>query len=320
MPPHVLVNGLPLANTSLCLSNWPAAPTPRAFAADTCAESVLRFLRSDERQQRLEGIQIATSARFDGGGLLALWALLHPDEAAEQEPLLVAAARAAEFGVATTLEALAFVIVVDSYESPNESPLAAELAALDEAQRTAALYRALLPQVGAMLADVKAFEMLWFAEYTDILQSNALLHSGAVQFEMIPELDLVVMDTPLGLHRLVKLTAAAGGSRLLTVRSENTYSLEYRYESWVQYRTYRPLARISLAPLAARLNMFERRDGRWRAGQNIERTPMLFFDDGRGRPSPSSIDRQTVVDEIKEFLSLHERDRALLWSPYERNL
>jgi len=226
LPEHVMVNGLPRSNSRLCLSNWPGAPTPRAFAADTCAETVLRFLRSHERLQRLDGVQAATSARFDAGGLLALWALLHPDEAVEQESKLVAAARAAEFGVSVSLEASAFVMIIDSYEDPNESPIAAELASLDEAERTVALYRALLPRVGAMLADVKAFEMLWFAEYTDILQSTALLHSGAVQFEMLPELDLVVLDTPLRLHRLVQLTASAGGSRLLTVRSENTHSLE----------------------------------------------------------------------------------------------
>ncbi len=312
-----MVNGQPLPNSRLCLSNWPGAPTPRPFSADTGAEIVLRFLRSQEHLQLVDGPQAATSARFDGGGLLALWALLHPDEAIEQESKLVAAARAAEFGVTASLEASAFVMIIQSYENPNESPIAAELAPLDEAERTAVLYRALLPQVGAMLTDVKAFEMLWFAEYTDILQSNALLHSGAVQFEILPELDLVVMDTPLRLHRLVQLTAAAGGSRLLTVRSENTYSLEYRYESWVQYRSYRPLPRISLASLATRLGMFERRDGNWRAQPVDDRTPMLFFDDGRGRPSPSSIDRETVVDEVKEFLRLHQHDRALLWNPYE---
>ncbi len=319
LPEHVMVNGRPLTGTRLCLSNWPGVPTPKEFLGDSGAETVLRLLRSGLADEILAGIDAATSTRFDCGGLLALWALLNPDEALGREAPLTAAARAAEFGVSVSFEASAVVMTVSTYMRANDSPLAAELEGLVDEDRVTLLYARLLPQIGALLDNVKPFEMLWFAEYTDVMQSNALLHSGAVLIEMLPELDLVILDTPLRLHPLVRLTAAAGGSRLLTVRSENTFSLDYRYESWVQYQSRRPLPRIALSPLAARLNLFERRDGRWRAQEVSSPTPRLYFDDGSGRPSPSSIARETVVEEIADYLAAHRDDQSLLWSPYVRD-
>lgn len=312
-----MVNGPALPGTQLLLSNWPSAPTAREFLADTGVEVVLRFLTSTAAPAHLNRIDAATSASFDCGGLLALWALLNPDSALAQEERLLAAARAAEFGVADSMEAMALVLTVAALQRPEESPLDADVLGQPGVERDAALYEALLPRVGVMLEQIRNFDLLWIGEYTDVLQANSLINSGAVTVESVPDLDLVVLDTPLDLHPLALLTVSAGRSRLLQVRSENTYVLEYRYESWVQYQSYRPLPRIALAPLATRLNMFERREGRWRAEPVSDPRPRLFFDDGSGRPSPSSIDRETVVDEALDFLRSHRHDRSLLWSPYQ---
>jgi hypothetical protein len=108
------------------------------------------------------------------------------------------------------------------------------------------------------------------------------------------------METPLWLHDLVRLTAVSG-FRLLTVRSENTFVLEYRRESAVRYQSRAPLPRRELRPLAARLNLFERNPGGWRAEAFDLPAPRLFFDDGRGRPSPSTLAAETVVEEVLDF-------------------
>ena len=315
-----MVNGPALPATRLSLSNWPGSPTPSKLRGDTGAETVLNFLKSDDRRTLIGETEAVTCGRFDCGGILALWAVLNRDAAIAQAARLVAASRAAEFGVSDTMEATGLVLAIDAYLRPEESPLGPAVFELPTEQREAALYQALLGQVGGMIEDIRKFDLLWIGEYTDVLQSEALINSGAVTVDSVPDLDLVILDSPLELHSLARLTLSAGRSRLLRVRSENTYVLEYRYESWVQYQSYHPLPRIALAPLATRLNMFERRDGRWRTEPVSEPRPKLFFDGGSGRPSASSIDRETVVEEVLDFLRSHRGDRSHLWSPFQGGL
>lgn len=314
--PHIVVFGHGRDDSALALSNWPGSSTPAEIIADTALETALAALRSPACRSVIDGAAAVSCAEFHAGALLALWATLNPDAALARTAQLTRFARAAEFGVTDGMESIAFVCTIDAYADPAESPLGPALAALPAADRTAALYNALLPQVGALLDTIRDFDLIWIGGYSDVLQAEALLNSGAVQLESVPELDLVLLDTPLRLHPLVALTVSAGRSRLLTVRSENTYSLEYRRESWVQYRGYRPLPRINLSGLATRLNMFELKPGHWRADPLDAPRSALYFDDGRGAPSPSSIDRETVVAEMTDYLRRHARDRALQWSPY----
>lgn len=314
--PHIAVNAPPAPSTLLSLSNWPDSTTPEALIMDTAAETALAALRDADTRACIARAEAVTCPAFDAGALLAVWALLEPEQALARAEQLVRLAHAAEFDVAHDLDANGYVCAISAFCDPAESPIAATLAGQSEPQRSATLFAALLPQLPALLDNIRAFDLLWIGEYSDVLQSDSLLNSGAVQVESVPELDLVVLDTPLRLHPLIGLTISAGRSRLLTVRSENTYTLEYRYESWVRLRSWRPLPRIALGPLATRLNMFERREGRWRAEPVSEPRPRLYFDDGRGAPSPSSIDRETVVAEALDFLRAHAGDPALLWSPY----
>lgn len=314
--PHIAINAPPGAATLLSLSNQPDSTTPDALIMDTTAETALAALRDAAARACIARADAVTCASFDAGALLAVWAVIEPEQALLRAGQIARLAHAAEFGIAHDLDATGYVCAVNAFCDPADSPIAGTLAGLDEPERNAALFAALLPQLSAMLEDIRAFDLLWIGEYSDVLQADSLFNSGAVQIESVPELDLVLLDTPLHLHPLIGLTVSAGRSRLLTVRSENTYTLEYRYESFVRLRSWRPLPRIALGPLATRLNMFERREGRWRAEPVSQPRPRLYFDDGRGAASPSSIDRETVVAEALEFLKTHAHDQALLWNPY----
>ncbi len=314
--PHIAINAAPGPATLLALSNQPDSTTPDALIMDTAAESALAALRDADARACIARAEAVSCPAFDAGALLAVWALIEPERALARAEQVARLAHAAEFGVAHDLDATGYVCAINAFCDPAESPIASMLAGQHEPERSATLFAALLPQLPALLENIRAFDLLWIGEYSDVLQADSLLNSGAVQVESVPELDLVVLDTPLRLHPLIGLTVSAGRSRLLTVRSENTYTLEYRYESWVRLRSWRPLPRIALGPLATRLNMFERRDGRWLAEAVTEPRPRLYFDDGRGGPSPSSIDRETVVAEALDFLREHAGDRALQWSPF----
>jgi hypothetical protein len=168
--------------------------------------------------------------------------------------------------------------------------------------------------VKQLIDNPKDFDLYWVGEYSDALQANSLLGSGAVQIEDDRSLDLTIMQTPLRLHDLTRMTVA-GCTRLLTVRSENTYTLEYRRESWVPFPEGHPLPRIDLRPLAQRLNLFERAQGTWRADPLDEPTPRLFLDAGQNRPAPSTIDAATVIDEVTGYLRDAARRPELHWTP-----
>ena len=303
---HVVVGSAPRAGTALTLSHLPGAPTPPPLRADTNAEIVLNLLRSSRRAGLLDGVEAVSSERLDADTLLGLWALLEPDAALARAALVEDAARAGSFGVYGSSPAAQFVCWVTGY--------CEELGLTD-----AAAFAAMLPQVAGVLDRPRDYDLCWIGEYSDVLRADALLNSGAVKIDEYPELDLAVMQTPLRLHDLVRFTATRM-FRLLTVRSENTYALEYRLESWVQYVSRRPLPRIDLRPLAARLNLFERNPGRWRADPVDTRTPRLYLDDGDGRPGPSAIDAETVIAEVLDFFRGRSGRGAAPWSPYTAGL
>lgn len=302
--PHLRLGCTPRGRSTpvLTLGTGPGMAVPSALRADTTVGVVLNLLRSPGTAEMLRCIEEATSAAFSGDHLLALWALTEPEAALARAAQLDDAARAAEFGVCRSEEAAQIACFIRAY--PDEIGV----------QEPALLYSALLPQVRRLLDAPREFDLYWIGEYSDVLHANHLLHSGAVQIEDYPELDLTIMQTPLRLHDLTRLTAAAM-FRLLTVRSENTYILEYRRESWVQFQSRRPLPRIDLGPLAQRLNLFERAPGAWRAQPLTDPTPRLFLDDGRGVASPSTIDAETVIAEVLDYLRAAAGRPELQWSP-----
>lgn len=302
--PHIRLGPAPAGapRPALHLGNEPGIQLPPHLRADTAAEIVLRLLRAPEAAQ-LRAIGAVTSAGFQAGHLLAMWALCEPAAALERAEPLTAAAHAVEFGVCRSTEAAQVACFLRTY--PEESGVH------DDAQ----LYQTLLPQVGRLLDRPKDFDLYWVGEYSDVIQSDSLLGSGAVQLEVYDEIDLTVLYTPLRLHDLVRYSATPT-FRLLTVRSENTYILEYRRESWVQYRSRRPTPRVNLAPLAQRLNLFERAPGRWRADPVAIPVPRLFLDAGDSRPAPSSVAVETVIAEVVDYLRDAAHRPELHWSPY----
>jgi Family of unknown function (DUF6687) len=104
-------------------------------------------------------------------------------------------------------------------------------------------------------------------------------------------------DWTTGLHPMA-LYNATGRFRILEIRGRR-YQLAFRYETWVQYRSRRPLPRLDLAPLADRLNQAEGDEVLWRADAIDSLTPWLrMADDGESRLDPQSILR-LVVDHLE---------------------
>ncbi|MGD9892247.1 MAG: DUF6687 family protein [Dehalococcoidia bacterium] len=238
--PHVVIGGRPRPDSALALSHLPGVTSPPEFEADTTAEIVLRLLRSVHRTVHLDGIAAVTSERCDADSLLGVWSLLHPEEAADRAERVADAARAGAFSVRWSAEAAQFACWVRGFRR-------------DEGlEDDGDAFGVMLPLVAGVLDNPRTADLYWIGEYSDLIHDGAMLNSGAVQIEEYPDLDLSVMETPLWLHDLVRFSALSC-FRLLTVRSENTFVLEYRRESGVRYHSRRPLPRLGLRPLGARL-------------------------------------------------------------------
>ncbi|MBI2760537.1 MAG: hypothetical protein HYX51_03820 [Chloroflexi bacterium] len=286
---------------ALIIGATPDIRLESCMQAPTAAEAVLRLLASPERV-RLNDIAAVSSGEYCGDHVLAAWALCEPAAALERADTVRAAARACAYGVCTSEAATHVACLFESY--PEEAGV----------RDAGSLFLALLPRLAAILDRPRDFDLYWIGDYSDVIQSNSMLESGAVDIEEHPNLDLAVMHTPLRLHDFTRLTATSM-SRILTVRSENTYVLEYRRESWVRYPEHRVPPRIDLHPLAQRLNLFERAAGTWRAEEIDRPVSRLFLDDGRGVASPSKIDAETIVEEVLTYLREGGRLPETWWSP-----
>lgn len=315
--PHVLIHGTGRPDSAVVLSQGPGVVASFGLRGDTATELALALLRLPERERRLAGIDVVSTEQFDLDALLAVWALVRPEEALRRAEQVVEAARAGAFSFYTSDIAAQFVCLFRGVLAAPTAPDGRSLQGLDRVSRGSTLFEALIPLVAAMLDDIRRFDEYWYLEYTDVIRSNALRYSGAVQVEELPALDLAILETPLDLHDLTRLSCSPL-ARLLTIRSENTYILEYRRESWVQYQSRRVMPRIDLKPLAARFALFERFPGRWRAEPLDQPVSRLYLDGGQG-PAPSSLDRETVVAEVIDYLVHKAGERALEWSPYDRH-
>src|SRR5262249_41470550 len=138
-------------------------------------------------------------------------------------------------------------------------------------ETTALLYRELLPRLPELARDVEAARSLWQAEDAHLASSELAIQRGEVTVVEHPDVDLAVVRIPDALEnaRVHRFTHSREGRvhpmaihnrttcfRIALVEARH-YELQYRYETWVQYASRRPLPRVDLAPLARQLDAEE---------------------------------------------------------------
>lgn len=261
--PHVVADGAPQAGTTLTLSHWPRSGTPRALAADTSAESALRFaaLPGAEQARLAAGARLATNNHFDEDGALALFALLDPAAALARQRLVVEAAAAGDFLVWRDPGALKVALAIGAYGDPGCSPLGPAHFARPYGEQVAACYEAVLPRVGALLDDPAGAGArdLWGPAFAAVQASAAALDAGRARILERPGLDLAVVerderDPPLARAAVYPRTERL---RILWLASGRVEAVGYRYETWVQLASRRPRPRVDLGPLVPVLDRLE---------------------------------------------------------------
>ncbi|HEX9792764.1 MAG TPA: DUF6687 family protein [Planctomycetota bacterium] len=320
--PNIVVDGSAGADTLLVLSHWPQSGTPALLKADTSAQSAFLYL---EKREFHCAARAVSNNHFDQDGIAGVWTLLNPEEALARRALVEDVAAAGDFGTYRDRRAARIAMALGALCFPETSPLDASLYVEDYDRRAANLYQALLPRFGELLDHPEDFRDLWVHEDAVLEESEDAVRDGRVRIEEHPALDLAVVHLPQDMevrevHRFTKqmraachpmaILSATDCFRLLLVRGRS-YEFRYRYESWVQYMTRRPLPRVDLAPLVERLAKEETGGGVWEAQGFDAINPALTLE-GAGESSLG-------FERFFELLAGALAAGAPAWSPYDEH-
>ncbi|MGF1596265.1 MAG: DUF6687 family protein [Acidimicrobiales bacterium] len=318
--PNVVVDGAPNAASVLSLSHWPGLAQPPGIGADLSAQMVFRHL--DGPGPAAAGAEVVTCDHFDQDGLVSVFALVDPQRAVAHRSLLIDVAAAGDFATYRHRAAARASMALWTYGHAEQSPLAAELAALDDAaDRDALLFTTLLPLLVELVTTPEGHRHLWAEEDERLAASERAIATGAAIIDERPDLDLVIVTVPgdgvdRSGHRFgtgamelrpihpMAINNASGRFRQLFV-DDRCYRYVDRYETWVQYRSRRPLPRVDLRPLAEALTAVEPRRGRWHADGPGSLTPALWSED-------SALDPPIVIGAI----AAHLETAPPAWNPY----
>jgi len=318
--PNIIVDGAASPSTVLTLSHWPKSGTLAELKRDTSAEIVFAYLDTPQFHAHAE---IVSNNHFDEDGLVGVYALLEPANAEKHRELLLDVARAGDFGTYRRRDAARIAFALSAFADSRTSPLAAEIFEMPYAQMAGKLYERLLEVLPRLLTNLADYTHLWQEEEERLAASEELMAKGAITIAERPDLDLAVVSVPENLdaqpvHRFTQTRQAechpfaihnrTDCSRLLLIQGRHI-EFQYRYESWVQYVSRKPLARIDLSDLAAALSRAETSGGRWVFDGVDQITPRLHLEGSAGTSlSPGLI--QTRLEE-------HLRTGRPAWDPYD---
>ncbi len=316
--PNIIVDGAGQDATLLTLSHWPKSGTPASLKRDTSA--AIAFAWMDTPDWRVDA-EVVSNNHFDEDGLIALFALTDPVTATAHRDLLIDAAAAGDFGVYRNPHAARLAFTMAGLADPALSELPASLFSLPYPAQVAALYRELLARLPSMLKDLPAWENYWREPEQHLLRSIAAIKAGEIQIEEHPDLDLALVrfpdPVPAGggtsvdmesLCHSFALYTATPCSRMLLI-SGRAMEFRYRYEGWVQMVSRRPLPRVALEDLVAKLNSEERSGGRWIVPGVDQITPVMQLEGA----SESTIPEGEFLARLTDHLSR----QPPAWDPYD---
>jgi hypothetical protein len=319
--PNIIVDGKSQRATELTLSHWPWNSTPPELLRDTSTDIVFAYLDAPEHHQN---ISLVSNNHFDEDGLLSMYALIDPTNALRYRELMIGTSRAGDFSIYSDPDAAKLSFVLAAYADPATSLLPAEIFNGSDAEQIAGLYTHMLQLLPELLADIPGNKRFWEDEFAHLLESEEAVASGRVVIDEVPELDLAIVHIPEDMpvrtvrryltrwQRSVHPFAVHNTtqcSRLVWIKGESVEA-QYRYESWLQFVSWRPANRVDLAGLALQLDEIETASGSWIFEGVNEVAPRLMLQ-GSCR---SSIASEDFVARLASWL----RSQPVAWDPYNR--
>ena len=195
-----------------------------------------------------------------------------------------------------------------------------------EQQRVANLYREMLGRLPDILNNLDGYRAFWAEQDAHLAESEALISDGRVTIDEQPETDLAIVHIPSTVPRRTirrylqaeqaaihpfGIHSATDCTRIIRVHGD-CLDFYYRYESWLQFASRRPLLRADLEALAAQLNTMETADGLWCAEKVTDVAPRLYL---KGTEK-TEISREAFIDKICAYLT----SAPVAWDPYDWDL
>ena len=318
--PNIIADGAPVSSSILTLSHWPINKTPDVLKRDTSTATVFAYLDTPELHQ---SVDVVSNNHFDADGLFSVFALSQPAVALKHRALLIAAALAGDFGIYTNRDAARLVFVIEAFADRAQSPLPESVFSGCERQKVSNLYRHMLDRLPGILEDVNAYQTFWVEQDAHLEESESLIGNGTVRIDEYPELDLAVVHIPgdIGVRTVrcylqseyaaihpFAIHSATDCNRIVRFHGDS-FDFRYRYESWLQFVSRRPLLRVALDGLADHLNAVETAAGTWCADDVSKINPRLYLE-GTDR---SSIPSERLVDIVRDYLA----SAPVAWDPYQ---
>ncbi|GAB3819591.1 hypothetical protein GCM10028895_18240 [Pontibacter rugosus] len=260
------------------LSHWRGTPTPEAIQDDTSAAIVLNALRLNLPEL---GVANVTANHFDIDGFVGVWALLNPELALENEELLRQMAiigdfRKLDLNHPLAGEALKLVCWINAKERALfYKPFEADTMEEKEAAQCVQKFNYFLREFGTVLGNPDWEKGAWEDEVASVLLGYRDVYKPDTMLTRYPEIGLVIVETPHPVHYYALFSRTQGFDIVLSCYQGNKYELEYKYTTWVDIASRPTLPRISMAPLAARLNELENSGRRWTFDAITETGPLL---------------------------------------------
>lgn len=311
--PSVVVDGSPAPGAVLTVTHWPGYPPPPGIEDDLSAQMAFGLL---ERPDLVPGeAEAVSNNHFDQDGLVAIHALVAPDDAVRRRRFLTDVAFAGDFALCRDRDAARVSMVLSALAGGDDLPA-------DYTERTGALYEDVLGRLPELCDHVDRHRDVWGDEDATLGASDAAFEDGRAVIEERPDVDLAVVtvaeDTPeAGGHRFGGDWVSGLHPMAVNTRSERVtlarlrgrrYDVELRYEGWVQMRSRPVRPRRDLGPLAARLQDEETGDAVWSATPVGDLIPRLHLGDGQ----ESSI----APDRFVALLTDHLRTAPPAWDPF----
>jgi hypothetical protein len=279
--PHLSVDGMTPHGPNL--SHWPGNRTPPQWRADLSTGIALRFARAaaEEQERFLGDAELVVNDHYDTDGFASLLAVLRPELAFAREELLLAAAATGDYGTWQTWRGFAIDRIVAGLASEKSPVRGAFHGVGDPEKLSLRRYEWLLEHATSVLDHPGQFAPLYADEMARVQEEVARGLAGDLERRAFAPLGFTVLTSNGGRLRMTLNTLAAN-YRVLHVQRDpdgTRYRYHDRTESWFDLVTFRPLPRVDMRPLAARLAAIEpEHDGAsWQADEPGEPIPELYF-------------------------------------------
>lgn len=305
--PNIIVDGAGNDRTLLTLSHWPHSGTPEALKDDLSTQIVFHYLDRPDLHVQVEAV---SNNHFDEDGLVGIYTILNPEIAQAHRSLLIDIAAVGDFETYRLPEAARIAFVIQAFSNSDRSPLNREIFNYAYPDRTAALYQEMLVLLPEIIDKIDRFQDYWRPQEELLKATESDRRLGKIKVVEISELDLAIVTIAEEIDRYhpIAINNSTSCCRLLFIQGRN-YQLQYRYETWVQYRSRPLLPRVDLHPLAQQLSQQESAPASWKFDGVEQTTPSLHLVDA----AASNIAPEDFCDRVKIFLAT----APPAWNPFD---